>query len=283
MKDLFSSAAKQLAKKPEMPIGDYPELFNPPAEFQKKFCGSAMLDAYLFGAAFCNILADEIEGIEGATLGDRMATGWQLLDFGCGWGRVTRLLALKYGQRGLFGLDVNPQALAAASTAMPYASFSLLGNLPLSPLRDGLIDLAISVSVFSHLNAAYQDAWAGDLARLVRPGGLAFITYHGPWLMDSIEEFGSGTRLPPSAWHAALGRQTDRLSSYHNNWACGRFSFLRTGGEAMGGGDAYGDALVPCSWADRLWRSKDFTMIKWIEDKRLYPQCIAVLQRNTAP
>ena len=282
MRDLFWRAALQLAQKPIMPIADYPQLFNPPAAFQHKFSGSAMRDAFLFGAAFCNIMADEIESLERSTLESRMAAGWRLLDFGCGWGRVTRLLALQYGQQCLFGLDVNATALAASSAAMPYTTFSLLGNDPPSPLRNGLIDLAISVSVFSHLNETYQEAWASDVARLVRLGGFAFVTYHGPWLMDAIGEIAGNTGQPRSAWHAAIGRHADRLSGYRDNWAGGRFSYLCTGGEAMGGGDAYGDVLAPRSWADRLWSSKGFAMIKWIENKTLYPQCIAILKKELA-
>ena len=280
MKDLFSGVALQLAQKPVMPMADYPGLFNPPPEFQRRFCGSDMRDAYLFGAGFCNILADAVERLEGATLGDRMAAGSRLLDFGCGWGRVTRLLALAYGQRNLFGLDVNAPALATAAAAMPGATFALVDRQPPSPLRDGLVDIAIGVSVFSHLNECWQAAWAGELARLVRPGGIALVTYHGPWLMDAIEQFGSGESHPPSAWHAALAAQRARLRECRENWEGGRFTYLPTGGEAMGGGDAYGDVLAPCVWADTLWRSHGFAMVQWIEDRRTYPQCIAILRRS---
>ena len=280
MKDYFSGEALQLAGKPVMPVADYPELFNPPAEFQNRFSGSSMRDAFLFGAAFCNILVDAIKDLEGETLETKMAAGWQLLDFGCGWGRVTRLLALKYGQKGLFGLDVNQAALATAAAAMPKATFALLENDPPSPLREGLIDLAISVSVFSHLNERYQESWAADIARMVAPSGLAFVTYHGPWLMDVIEEVADGTRQAPSAWHEALAKQGDNVASYRENWANGRFTYMRTGGAAMGGGDAYGDVLVPREWAERLWRQKGFTLLEWVEDKTFYPQCIAILRKG---
>ncbi|HCI45883.1 MAG TPA: hypothetical protein DFI00_01175 [Rhodospirillaceae bacterium] len=280
MKDRFSAVALELAQKPIMPVEEYPLLFNPPEDFQRRYCGSSMRHAFLFAAGFCNIMMTETEELLGPSEIEAFAQGWKFLDFGCGWGRITRLLALKYGQKGIYGLDVNQTALASASAAMPQATFALLENAPPSPYRDALIDIAISVSVFSHLSMEYQRSWATDIGRMVKSGGVVFVTYHGPWLLDMIEDFGNGNRQPGNPWEVALSRMSGEVSAYRESWADGRFTFMSTGGEAMGDQSAYGDVLVPRQCAEEIWGEAGFSLIKWIEDKERYPQCIAVLRKG---
>lgn len=279
MADYFSSIAVDLSKKQIISSSKIEDFFNPDPEFQKIFCGSSMRDAYLFGAAFANILATKFLELEGAALGQKIAEGWKVLDFGCGWGRISRLMARKFGQAPIYGLDVNAEALAVASLAMPKASFSLIDNFPPAPLRDNLIDIAFSVSVFSHLNEEFQKCWADELHRMIRSGGLLFVTYHGPWLMNRISDYERDVGVK-DAWHSSLAEQASFLEKYRQQWELGKFTYMRTGGSAMGGGEAYGDVLVPESWAREMWVTAGFEVIEWIEDKSFYPQCIAILRNH---
>ncbi len=89
MKDLFSEIAITLSDKPCMPIDEYPEFFYPPPTFQEKFSGSVIRDAYLFGAAFCNILADEVKMLNVIFLTKEWQKAWNILNSGCGRVRAT--------------------------------------------------------------------------------------------------------------------------------------------------------------------------------------------------
>jgi SAM-dependent methyltransferase len=50
---------------------------------------------------------------------------------------------------------------------------------PPSPYPDDNFDLVYAVSVLTHLTPQLADAWIADFARVLRPGGLLFVTTHG--------------------------------------------------------------------------------------------------------
>jgi len=53
------------------------------------------------------------------------------------------------------------------------------------PLSSESLDVVFSFSVFTHLSARDQMAWLKDLARLLRPDGLAIISIHTTDSIDS--------------------------------------------------------------------------------------------------
>ena len=57
-------------------------------------------------------------------------------------------------------------------------------GLPPLPFDDARFDLVLGYSVFTHLNVQYQDAWLGELRRLVRPGGILLLSISGPRMLE---------------------------------------------------------------------------------------------------
>jgi len=54
--------------------------------------------------------------------------------------------------------------------------------VPLFPptgFADASFDAIYGISVMTHLTAAARDAWLEELARLLRPGGIALVTFNG--------------------------------------------------------------------------------------------------------
>jgi SAM-dependent methyltransferase len=62
---------------------------------------------------------------------------------------------------------------------LPWVETSRTDGLPPLHYADASFDLIFNHSVMSHLDAFYQDAWLGELRRLLRPGGIATLTVHG--------------------------------------------------------------------------------------------------------
>jgi SAM-dependent methyltransferase len=119
-----------------------------------------------------------------------------LLDFGCGCGRVIRHWKAKTGAR-LRGTDYNPYLIDWCRANLPFAEFEL--NTLESPLSypDETFDLAYALSVFTHLRESLQRLWIKELTRVLRPGGLLLLTVHGrrytDWLTsEEAERFESG-------------------------------------------------------------------------------------------
>lgn len=103
-----------------------------------------------------------------------------VLDFACGPGRVIGELASATESCELHGSDIDPEAIGWATENLPsVAQFAL--NTPATPTAyaDGMFDVIYSVSLFTHLDAAAQDEWLDEMARLLKPGGLLLATTHG--------------------------------------------------------------------------------------------------------
>lgn len=128
----------------------------------------------------------------------REATGGELtaysrvLDWGCGCGRVSRYFLPVPGAR-VVGVDVDPENVGWCRANLPGGSWDVVPLRPPTALPAAGFDLAFGVSVFTHLREPDQFAWLDELRRVVRPGGLALLTFHGEaslvWSRLSAERY----------------------------------------------------------------------------------------------
>jgi SAM-dependent methyltransferase len=100
-----------------------------------------------------------------------------VLDFGCGCGRVIRHWAALGAE--LHGSDLNPTLIYWCGRNLGFGRFATNGPLPPLPYVGGQFDFAYSLSVFTHMPETAQEAWMGELARVLRPGGHLLVTTHG--------------------------------------------------------------------------------------------------------
>ena len=119
------------------------------------------------GQAAAAEVARLIEGVIGP--GPHRVAEW-----GCGMGRIVRHLVQKHE---VTGFDYNDEAVAWCTEHLG-GDYSGNGLMPPLPAEDGAFDAAYAVSVFTHLSEAAHEAWAAELARILRPGGALVITMH---------------------------------------------------------------------------------------------------------
>jgi SAM-dependent methyltransferase len=102
----------------------------------------------------------------------------RVLEFGCGVGRVLRYWSL-FPSVEVHGTDIAPEAIAWARQNLTFGHFAT--NALQGPLNypEEQFDLVYALSVFTHLPVEMQGAWFRELLRIVRPGGLIYITMHG--------------------------------------------------------------------------------------------------------
>ena len=112
-------------------------------------------------------------------LAELPATGDRILDLGCGDGHLLELLAQR-GCRGLVGVDMSPEELAAAAARPALAGVSLIeARAQALPLADASIDWALSHLAFMLMSDI--ERVVGELARVLRPGGrFAAVVGGGP-------------------------------------------------------------------------------------------------------
>ncbi len=133
-------------------------------------------------------LEDAVERAAGQVLADFP----RVLDWGCGCARVSRYFLDASGVQ-LTGADVDPDNVAWCRDHLPNGEWLTLPLRPPTPLPAAGFDMAIGVSVFTHLKEPEQRTWLRELERVVRPGGLALMTFHGPasvvWAGLSAERY----------------------------------------------------------------------------------------------
>jgi SAM-dependent methyltransferase len=116
-----------------------------------------------------------------------IASGSHILDFGCGCGRILAGWEhhLPKGAR-LFGCDVNADLVAFCRDNIPFANTSVCSSYPPLEFEDGSIDFAYAASVWTHMTLPAAVQWAGEFARIIKPGGTALVSYHGSHYLNTL-------------------------------------------------------------------------------------------------
>jgi 2-polyprenyl-3-methyl-5-hydroxy-6-metoxy-1,4-benzoquinol methylase len=100
-----------------------------------------------------------------------------VLDFGCGCGRVTRHLTDE--PWSLSGCDYNVSAVEWCQRHLPFMQATVNGLEPPTRYSDDQFDLVYALSVITHLTDDLGRAWIEEWRRMIRPGGLLLVTTIG--------------------------------------------------------------------------------------------------------
>ena len=138
-----------------------------------------------------------------------------ILDFGCGCGRVMRHWKTLNGPR-LFGTDYNPYLIDWCRKAFSFAQFSVNELSPPLAYNDAQFDLVYTISIFTHLEASLQLAWMTELSRVLKPGGILFLTVHGATRIASLplaqqQQFAAGEMVV----HSPELSGSNHCATYH--------------------------------------------------------------------
>lgn len=99
----------------------------------------------------------------------------RLLDYGCGYGRTLAVLH-GLGWRNAVGVDIADAMIARGRREHPALDLRVAQSGPL-PFADGAFDAALLFAVLTTIpRDADQFALVGELARLLRPGGLLYVS-----------------------------------------------------------------------------------------------------------
>jgi SAM-dependent methyltransferase len=119
--------------------------------------------------------------------GDIPLADARVLDFGCGWGRLTRFLARDVEPGRLYGCDPVEQILDVCRTTGVPATLARSEFLPEGLPFDDAFDLAFSFSVFTHISEAAHWKCLRALHAGLRPGGLLVLTVRPPEYLLTCE------------------------------------------------------------------------------------------------
>jgi SAM-dependent methyltransferase len=100
----------------------------------------------------------------------------RVLDFGCGWGRLTRFLARDVASGNLYGCDPVESILDVCRRTRVPATLARSDFAPAQLPFDATFDLAFAFSVFTHLSEAAHLRCLEALHTAMRPGAVLVVT-----------------------------------------------------------------------------------------------------------
>ena len=101
-----------------------------------------------------------------------------ILEFGCGDGRMLRWLEHLAGTREVWGVDIHAGRIFWCKQHLsPALRFLTTTMVPHLPFEDRHFGFVFAGSVFTHIDDL-ADAWIAELRRILRPGGKLFMTVH---------------------------------------------------------------------------------------------------------
>ena len=167
-----------------------------------------------------------------------------VLDFGCGWGRLTRFLARDVAPDALFGCDPAEDILDVCRRTRVPATLARCDYVPERVPFDRRFDLVVAFSVFTHISEAAHEACLRAIHASLNPEGILIATVRPPSYLAHSEEMRS--------LRDALG--PDPLVDPSKP----RFLFAahradRNHLQYQGGGITYGEAVISLSYIRKHW------------------------------
>lgn len=174
-----------------------------------------------------------------------------ILDFGCGHGRVTRWLRAAFAQAQLHVTDLDKAAVAFCTES--FGCQDTQGEVP-----ENSFDLIWVGSVFTHLPEPVAEALLGRLMAALRPNGVLVFSSQGRFAVERMKDFDWGN--DKREWmHYALSRPDfERAVSLYHETGYGYVDYPHL--------KAYGVCIARPEWySRRVLRDTGFTQILFQE------------------
>ena len=114
-----------------------------------------------------------------------------VLDFGCGCGRILMWFEPVAKASRFYGSDIDAEAINWSRRNIQSVEFQTNAQLPPLPYQNDKFDFVYAISIFTHMSEDYQFYWLEEIKRVVRTGGHVILTVRGDFHRDrmSPQEF----------------------------------------------------------------------------------------------
>jgi ubiquinone/menaquinone biosynthesis C-methylase UbiE len=107
-------------------------------------------------------------------------TGGEILDWGCGPGRVARHMPdILKNQSRFYGTDYNEKSIHWCKNNIRNVNFNHNNLGTKLPYEDEKFDAIYGISIFTHLSEEMHFTWFSELKRALKPEGILLITTQG--------------------------------------------------------------------------------------------------------
>ncbi|MFC3323147.1 class I SAM-dependent methyltransferase [Mesorhizobium cantuariense] len=202
----------------------------------------------------------------------------KVLDFGGGWGRVSRLFLRDTKPRNIYLAETRASTVQLLKDL--NAPYTVIHNAPPPPII-GLpndLDLVFAYSVFSHLSEKYFLDWMAYFLNVLKPGGHVVFTSRGHYFIRHLQHLHAREEAadPTLAEHIRRLKQMmphpDQILRLHD---AGEFQFYPIGGSEELTPSFFGEAFIPEAYLKKHFGD---AIINFTEDVPRVDQSITVLR-----
>ena len=184
-------------------------------------------------ASYVRIGQEATDAIEDAVArAGRSGEVRDVLDLGCGHGRVLRFLRARFPAATVTACDLDHEAVAFCAAAL--GAQPLQGAEDFDDISFASYDVVWMGSLVTHLPTARWQQLVGALGRVLRPGGVLVFSTHGEQARHQLDSYGPGLEARRGEIEAELEQRGHVYVAYDHY-----------------GGDAYGVAFHTTDEVDR--------------------------------
>lgn len=206
-----------------------------------------------------------------------LRSDYRVLDFGCGWGRIIRFFLKEIAPVNLHGVDPMSDAIDLCRRTNRWCQFAVSPRSPPIDLPAASFDFIYSFSVFSHLSEAKSRELIDEVARLLKPGGLAALTTRSRGFIPFCAELRANPKLVashagPQSSAQAFPNTARTLADYDAGRYCFH-SFNETGEWSY-----WGETAIPRAYVEREW-TRYLLLADFLDDPRRLSQAVIVMKK----
>jgi 2-polyprenyl-3-methyl-5-hydroxy-6-metoxy-1,4-benzoquinol methylase len=188
-----------------------------------------------------------------------------ILDYGCGWGRLTRLLYKYCDYNKIFALDPWKESIDFCTSNRLLGNIKLCQEVPKDlPVGDVKFDLVICFSVFTHLSERCHRQVLQVLRRYINESGMLAMTIRPPTYWDYHLGAWQGSDLV----HFPL-RDASEMKRIHDQKG---FAFIPHNRLPINGDITFGDTSISLDYIHSNWKEWRLinTDINYCDPTQLY-------------
>ncbi len=143
----------------------------PNEDMQQTYSGAEGDATLLQAFNFYKIYKEKYEKYKGD-----LALADNILDFGCGWGRIMRFFLKDLHHSKIWGCDPVAEMIKFCKEENKWCNFEPINTNPPTPFQENTFDMIYSFSVFSHLSEDFHLELLKEIKRILKPGGIYMTT-----------------------------------------------------------------------------------------------------------